>query len=154
MSFNPEPSKQAIEILFSQKRKLSAPHPPLYFNDNVVLRTNAHKHLGITLDSKLTFSDHIIQKIKFANKYIGMLKFLSRYLPVSTLTQIYKMFVRPHLDYGDVIYHIPHTISLFDSSINLHPLMEGIEKVQYHAASAITGCWRGSNQNLIYGKLI
>ena len=82
-----------------------------------------------------------------------MLRYLSKYLPLSTLTQMYKMFVRPHLDYGDVIYHIPHTINLFDSSINLHPLMEGIEKVQYHAALAITGCWRGSNQNSIYEEL-
>ena len=63
------------------------------------------------------------------------------------------MFVRPHLDYGDVIYHIPHTVNLFDSSISLHPLMEGIEKVQYHAALAITGCWRGSNQNSLYEEL-
>ena len=153
MSFNPEPSKQAVEILFSQKRKHSVPHPPLYFNNIVVLRNEAHKHLGIILDSKLTFSNHIIEKIKIANKHIGMLRYISRYLPLSTLTQMYKMFVRPHLDYGDVIYHIPHPISLFDSSMNLHPLMEGIEKVQYHAALAITGCWRGSNRNSIYVEL-
>ena len=57
------------------------------------------------------------------------------------------MFVHPLLDYGDAIYHIPQTINLFDSRISLHPLMELIEKVQYHAALAITGCWRGSNQN-------
>ena len=31
--------------------------------------------------------------------------------------------------------------------------MEEIEKVQYHAALAITGCWRGSNQNSIYEEL-
>ena len=126
-----------------------------YFISNfeIVSRNDAHKHLGITLDSKLTFSNHIIEKIKLANKHIGMLRYLSKYLPLPTLTQMYKMFVCPHLDYGDVIYHIPHTINLFDSSINLHPLMEGIEKVQYHAALAITGCWRGSNQNSLYEEL-
>ena len=31
MSFNPEPSKQAIEAIFSQKRN-NLPHPPLFFN--------------------------------------------------------------------------------------------------------------------------
>ena len=82
-----------------------------------------------------------------------MLRYLSKYLSLYTLSQMYKMFVRPHLDYGDVIYHIPHTVNLFDSSISLHPLMEGIEKVQYHAALAITGCWRGSNQNSLYEEL-
>ena len=152
MSFNPEPSKQAVEILFTQEKN-SIIHPPLYFNDNIVLRKNTHKHLGITLDSKLTFTDHIIEKIKVTNKHIGILRYLSKYLPLSTLTQMYKMFVRPHLDYGDVIYHVPHTINLFDSTISLHPLMERIEKMQYHAALAITGCWKGSNRNSLYEEL-
>ena len=66
---------------------------------------------------------------------------------------MYKMFVRPHLDYADVIYHIPHTINIFDSSITLNPLMEKIERVQYHSALAITGCWKGSNQNNLYEEL-
>ena len=32
MSFNPDPNKQAIEVLFSQKMN-SPIHPPLYFNN-------------------------------------------------------------------------------------------------------------------------
>ena len=31
--------------------------------------------------------------------------------------------------------------------------MERIEKIQYHAALAITGCWRVSNQNSLYEEL-
>ena len=31
--------------------------------------------------------------------------------------------------------------------------MEGIEKIQYHAALAVTGCWRGSSQNKLYEEL-
>ena len=89
-----------------------------------------HKHLGLILDSKLTFIEHVNDKIKTAKRYIGILKFLSNYLPIKTLDQVYKMYVRPHLDYGDVIYHIPQSQSIFDSSISLHPLMEKIEQVQ------------------------
>ena len=63
------------------------------------------------------------------------------------------MYVRPHLDYGDVIYHIPHSQSIFDSSISLHSLMEKVEQVQYYAALAITGCWRGSNRCKLYEEL-
>ena len=70
-----------------------------------------------------------------------------------TLNQMYKMFVRPHLDYGDVIYHIPQSPNIFDSTISLHPLMEMIERVQYHAALAITGSWRGSNRITLYEEL-
>ena len=107
MSFNPDPSKQAIEVLFSQKKEIGH-HEPLYFNGAIVARENTHKHLGLTLDSKLTFTYHVVDKIKVANKLIGTLKYLSKYLPLKTLAQMYKMFVRPHLDYADVIYHIPH----------------------------------------------
>ena len=49
MSFNPEPSKQAVEILFSQQ-KIKVTHPPLFFNGTIVDKVNEHKHLGLTLD--------------------------------------------------------------------------------------------------------
>ena len=67
MSFNPEPTKQAIEILFSQKRT-AVQHPPLIFNGSIVTRKAFHKHLGLILDSKLTFVEHINEKIKIAKK--------------------------------------------------------------------------------------
>ena len=63
------------------------------------------------------------------------------------------MYARPHLDYGDVIFHIPQTVNAFDLSISLHPLMDKIEQVQYHAALIITGCWRGSNRYKLYEEL-
>ena len=63
------------------------------------------------------------------------------------------MYVRPHLDYCDVIYHVPPSTNPFDSSLNLTVHMEHIERVQYQAALAITGCWQGSNRNKLYEEL-
>ena len=85
---------------------------PLYFNGCMILKKKFYRHLGLTLDSKLAFTEHINDKIKIANRFIGVLKYLSKYLPLKTLDQVYKMFIRPHLDYGDVVFHIPHTQSL------------------------------------------
>ena len=34
-------------------------HPPLFFNENVVPQTSLQKHLGMFLDSKLNFSEHL-----------------------------------------------------------------------------------------------
>ena len=49
MSFNPNPSKQAQEVIFSRKiKKLT--HPSLVFNNNNVLQNSSQKHLGVTLD--------------------------------------------------------------------------------------------------------
>ena len=91
MSFNPDPNKQAEEIIFSQKCT-SPEHPKIYFNNIEVNRVNHHKHLGLTLDPKLTFAKHI------SEKGIGIIKHLASYLPLRSRDQIFKMHVRPHLD--------------------------------------------------------
>ena len=57
MSFNPDPCKQAQEVIFSRKlKKLS--HPSLVFNNTNVSSCKSQKHLGILLDSKLTFEEY------------------------------------------------------------------------------------------------
>ena len=57
-----------------------------------------------TLDGK---RKHFDEKIIKARKHIGIIKHLSRFLPLKTLNQMYKVFVRSHLDYCDIIYHQP-----------------------------------------------
>ena len=73
-------------------------------NDEVS-RKNEHKHLGIILDDKLNFQSHIKEAIAKARRGIGIIKYLSRYVNREMLNQVYKLHVRPHLDYGDILYH-------------------------------------------------
>ena len=49
MSFNPDPSKQATEIIFSKKRS-NIQLPALTFNNNILTPSDSHKHLGLILD--------------------------------------------------------------------------------------------------------
>ena len=58
MRFNPDPNKQAQEVIFSRKINKSD-HPPLYFNQNLVKSSSTHKHLGMVLDSRLDFNLHL-----------------------------------------------------------------------------------------------
>ena len=58
MSFNPDPTKQAIEATFSRKKTL-VDHPIVLFKDIPINKFNEHKHLGITRDSKLSFVSHV-----------------------------------------------------------------------------------------------
>ena len=112
MYFNPDPAKQAVEVLFS-KKKIPIDHPHIFFNDTPVVKVDEHKHSGVVLDSRLKFSSHIQSAINKARHGIGMLRFLSNYLSRQTLGELYKLYVRPHLDYGDVIYHIPQKVNDF-----------------------------------------
>ena len=69
MEFNPDATKQATEVLFSCK-KVSPSHPQLIFNGNVVKKVNEQKHLGLILDSDLSFKKHFDEKmIKAKKKY-------------------------------------------------------------------------------------
>ena len=48
--------------------KVSPGHPHLTFNGTVIKKVNEQKHLGLILDSSLSFKKHIDDKIKKAKK--------------------------------------------------------------------------------------
>ena len=54
MNFNPDTIKQAQEVLYSRKVKVTV-HPKLVFNNNSVHETETQKHLGMFLNFKLNF---------------------------------------------------------------------------------------------------
>ena len=89
MNFNPDRTKQAQEVIFSRKTK-KLPHPPLVFNNTNVTQSIYQKHLGIILDSKLTFENHINIVATKINKNIGLLSKLQNLLPRTALIKIYK----------------------------------------------------------------
>ncbi|MCH2389802.1 MAG: hypothetical protein MK234_03870 [Nitrospinales bacterium] len=141
--FNPDLTKQAIEIVFSCKYEKTKPiHPPLTFNNIPVARKSSTKHLGLILDERLVFAEHIKEAIDKAKKGIALMKFLANKVSASVLELTYKMYVRPHLDYGDVIYHNQHSIS-----------MELLEKIQYQAGLIISNCWKGTSRVKLYKEL-
>ena len=152
MEFNPDPTKQATEVLFSCE-KVSSNHPRLIFNGTAAVKVREQKHLGLILQPGLSFEKHLNEKIIKAKKNIGLLKHLSKVLPLKTLDQMYKTLVRSHLDYCDVIYHIPSIIHQPPLGMTLNSLMEKVEKIQYQAALAITGAWQGSSRSKIYDEL-
>ena len=110
MSVNPDPSKQAQEVIFPRYIN-KVYHSPLLPNNSTVQQISSQKHLRIHLDEELTFKHHINGKINKANKGIGIIRKLKNILLRSALLTIYGSFIRPHLDYGDVIYDQPENES-------------------------------------------
>ena len=142
MSFNPDPSKQAQEVIFSRKTKKEY-HLHLAFNNNNVSETNSQKHLGVVLDNGLSFEDHLKMILNKVNKTIGFLRKLQNILPRSTLLTIYKSFIRRHLDYGDIIYNQAYNASF----------RQKLELLLYNACLAITGAIRGIAREKLYEEL-
>ena len=142
MSFNPDPSKQAVEVHFYRKIN-PLDTPPVYFNNLAVASCKTHKHLGLLLDKSLNFDRYVEEMILRANKGIGLITRLCRYLPRNSLLTIYKALIRPHLDYGDVVYDYPGNASF----------MQKLESVKYNASLAITVCFRSTSRDKLYSEL-
>ena len=115
MSFNPDPNKQAQEVIFS--RKLNKPnHPSLNFNNTIVIQSTNHKHLGMVLDTQ----EHLKDKLSKISKTIGLLRKLQKILTRAPLLTIYKSFIRLHLDYGGIIYDKAYNTSFHQNLEKIH----------------------------------
>ena len=77
MNFNPDPNKQAQEVLFTRKIQKSSQHLLIFNNsDSINL-----KHLGMFLDTNLDFQKHLKSILSQVNKTIGFLWKLHHILP-------------------------------------------------------------------------
>ena len=102
---------------------------------------STQKHLGLLLDEKLNFSEHINGKLNKVTKSINLLQNLNLTLPHSCVVMIYKSFIRPHLDYGDIVYDQPNNSSLPEKKN---------KSVQYNAALAIKAVIKDSSKEKLY----
>ena len=103
-------------------------HPNVYFNNILVSSTSVHEHFEVLLDYKLSYQHHLKSVLNKVKKTIVLLRKFQQSLPKQFLITIYKSFIRPHLDYGDVLY---------DRAFN-ELLNKNLESIQYNAVMAIT----------------
>ena len=81
--------------------------------------------------------------VSLKNITLGLLRKLQNLLPRSTLITIYKAFVRPHLDYGDILYKQAYNMSFHQNR----------EAIQYNPCLAITGAIRGTSKEKLCQEL-
>lgn len=96
----------------------------MHLNDNPIHQVQFQKGLGLFLDSKLHFEEHIQCILNKTNKIIESIR-------------------RPHLDYGDVFY-----VTAFNESFE-----NKLESGQYNVTVAIKGTIRGSSIEKPYQEL-
>ena len=102
-----------------------------------------HKRRGMILDSKVSYENRLQSVFSGVNKTIGLLRKFQPTLPIKSLVTIYKSFIRPHLDCGDVIY---------DRASN-ESFHQRLESLQYSAAIAITRTIRGASSEKLLQDL-
>ena len=92
------------------------------------------------LDSKLNYKNHLQSVFSRVKKTIGLLRKVKPTLPRKSLVKIYKSFIRPQLDYGDVIYNQA-------SNESFH---QNLEFLQCSAAIIITEAIRGTSSEKLF----
>ena len=111
MIFNPDLTSQAQEVMLSRKTK-EISHSLLTCNDASVSLSSSQIHLRVILDTKLNFDEHLTSKNSiFQNiQNLRCTPEITKSTTKNSLITIYKVFVRPHLDYGDILYDQAYNI--------------------------------------------
>ena len=100
MTCSPSKVGQTNGLLTLVQRKLSfrsIDHPDIIFDDVVLPETKTHKHLGLILNSNLSWSSHIDSILNSVAPMAEVLKKLIYQVDKECLQNIYFSFIRPKL---------------------------------------------------------
>ncbi|MCG8046167.1 MAG: reverse transcriptase domain-containing protein [Candidatus Thiodiazotropha endolucinida] len=124
VTFNPAKSES---ILFS--RKVNKPyHPPVLMDQTQINEVSSHKHLGIIFSNDCSWHDHIEHIKTKAWARINVMRKLKFKLDRKSLQTIYFSFIRPLLEYADIVWN---NCAQYESN--------ELEKIQNEAARIVTG---------------
>ena len=84
----------------------------VYINDIPLEQVSSIKFLGIHVDNKLTWKDHVNVICKTISRNIGVINRLKHFLPSSTLLMLYSSLILPYLNYGILVWGNTHQFLL------------------------------------------
>ena len=90
-------------MLFSYNKNVN--FSDISVGNNTINATSVTKFLGIHLDKKLHFVNHITEMSMKVAKSIGLLHKLNRFLPETILKMLYTSLIHPYLSYGIEPWH-------------------------------------------------
>ena len=73
-------------------------------NRNTIKRVESEKDLGVFIDEKLNFRDHITNKVNIANRNLGIIFRSFTYMDKEMFLNLYKSMVRPHIEYATQVW--------------------------------------------------
>lgn len=135
VSFNPSKTE-----CMTISNKIKKPfHPSLIFDDVHLKEVESHKHLGVIFSSNLSWNQHIDEMISKAYARLGQMRKVKFLLDRNCLQKIYFSFIRPALEYADIIWdNLPEYLS------------RKIENIQLEAARIVTGGNRMASIAFLY----
>ena len=103
MVLNPSKSKSMV-ITTRQKHQLSPLSINLSIDGNNIEQVRQHNLLGLIIDDKLSWKDHIENLCKFVSKNTFLLSKLQSIITFEARKLYFNAHIKPHIDYASVIW--------------------------------------------------
>ena len=133
--FKLSPTKSKC-IVFSRNKKYDDIQHTLHINNQKIKSENSMMFLGMILDRKLNFNEHITYIIDKGKKRLNLMRNLCGTTwgaSINTLLTIYRTLIRSIIEYGDIVY---------DNTSNRNK--QKLDSLQYQALKICCGSMTGS----------
>ena len=98
-----QPAK-CCSMLVSRRRSPRSP-PSFLVQGTPLSHVSFVKYLGILINSDLSWSPHVAKLCSKVRKLVGLLyRQFYKHADSATLLTLYKSFIRPHLEYGSIVW--------------------------------------------------
>ena len=126
------------QMLISRKKNSNFPPPCITVGGTPLTSVSSVKYLGLQIHSDLSWSPHVANLCIKARRLIGLLyRRFGKHADSATLLQLYKSFIRPHLEYCSVVW-----------SPYLLRDIESLEKVQHFVLRVCLKNWSCDRDHL------
>jgi len=71
----------------------------------VLKEITEEKDLGVWMSDSLQSKRHVAQVVSKANKILGLIRLAFKFLDCRLMKQLFTALVRPHLHYGNLVWH-------------------------------------------------
>ena len=132
-------NSKKTEVMTISKKVNKPHHPPIYMNNEILKEVEKHKHLGLIFQEDGCWISHVDVLIEKVTTRLNLMRKLKFKLHRNHLEIIYFSFIRPVLEYADIIWdNIPHY------------LKEKVESIQIEAARIVTGATKLCSKSKLY----
>ena len=145
---------KSVRVVFGKLDPAQTPAPALRVDAADLCPSTTHRHLGITLDPRLSFQTHINSVTSNFRRRVVLLSYMSPNLTPALIARLYKGYVRPSIEYASPLWNNKLTAGNIDTLERLQarvarqylhrrkvPIPHGMENV-FEAAEWESLAWR------------
>ena len=120
-------------MLFNKSNILAKQNSPIMINNSIIEIVDNFKFLGVTIDNKLKWTNHLSQICNKVSKVSYIINMLKHKLPTHILRTIYLSLFQPHLLYGILSWYNSANKNIKRLSIIQKKTIRSISKSKYNS---------------------